>query len=275
MYFRLFLVPGLLALLFRGYQLSFFPDVLPGNNAFFCLVLFLLTLGLVGWRTAYSWLVQQPFMQEKVYILGTGERAQRLVQGLRQRKELGVDVIGCHCSTPQHDFNGGVHRRLLPANRNCTPAGAATEPMAPSGFALVLSRRYPGPNRAPARTSPTHAPEALRPPSDADGNIPMDPGQHGALVTENVPEHILGQYYIEASRIQDQLHRAIVNQKDDPVLHLDTRQPAQLLCGAIAASSQVTFDLSTEVTLLAAPTGEPESHMRILAQFPHECRSSC
>ena len=89
MYFRLFLVPGLLALLFA--LISYFlPDVLPGNNAsLFGLVL--LTLGLVGWRTAYSWLVQQPFMQEKVYILGTGERAQRLVQGLRQRKELGVE----------------------------------------------------------------------------------------------------------------------------------------------------------------------------------------
>jgi sugar transferase (PEP-CTERM system associated) len=92
MYFRLFLVPGLLALLFAVIS-YFFPDVLPGNNAsLFGLVL--LTLGLVGWRTAYSWLVQQPFMQEKVYILGTGERAQRLVQGLRQRKELGVDVVG-------------------------------------------------------------------------------------------------------------------------------------------------------------------------------------
>src|SRR5256885_409184 len=28
------------------------------------------------------------------FLLGMGERAQRLVQGLRQRKELGIDVIG-------------------------------------------------------------------------------------------------------------------------------------------------------------------------------------
>ena len=92
MYFRLFLVPGLFALFLAvvGY---FFPYVLPGNNASL-IALVLLTLGLVGWRAAYGWLVQQPFMQEKVYILGTGERAQRLVLGLRQRKELGIDVIG-------------------------------------------------------------------------------------------------------------------------------------------------------------------------------------
>jgi sugar transferase (PEP-CTERM system associated) len=92
MYFRLFLVPGLLALLLAVVS-WFYPEVLPGNNASL-IGLVLLTIGLVGWRAAYGWLVQQPFMQEKVYVLGTGDRAQRLVQGLRQRKELGVDVIG-------------------------------------------------------------------------------------------------------------------------------------------------------------------------------------
>jgi sugar transferase (PEP-CTERM system associated) len=92
MYFRLFLVPGLLALLLAVVS-WIYPEILPGNNAsLFGLVL--LTVGLVAWRAAYGWLVQQPFMQEKVYVLGTGERALRLVQGLRQRKELGVEVIG-------------------------------------------------------------------------------------------------------------------------------------------------------------------------------------
>ncbi len=92
MYFRLFLVPGLFALFLAAVGF-FFPDVLPGNNAPL-IALVLLTFGLVGWRMAYGWLVRQPFMQEKVYVLGTGERAQRLVLGLRQRRELGVEVIG-------------------------------------------------------------------------------------------------------------------------------------------------------------------------------------
>jgi sugar transferase (PEP-CTERM system associated) len=92
LYFRLFLVPGLLALLLAGIGLAF-PNVLPGNNASL-IALVILTIGLFGWRTAYGWLIQQPYMQEKVYVLGTGEQAQRLVQGLRQRRELGVDVIG-------------------------------------------------------------------------------------------------------------------------------------------------------------------------------------
>jgi sugar transferase (PEP-CTERM system associated) len=92
MYFRLFLVPGLFALFLAGIG-YFFPRALPGNNASLIGLVFL-TLGLVVWRSTYTWLVQQAFMQERVYVLGTGERAQRLVQGLRQRKELGVDVIG-------------------------------------------------------------------------------------------------------------------------------------------------------------------------------------
>jgi sugar transferase (PEP-CTERM system associated) len=92
MYFRLFLVPGLIALLLAAVS-WFYPDVLPGNNASL-IGLVLLTVGLVAWRAAYGWLVQQSFMQEKVYVLGMGDRAQRLMQGLRQRKELGVEVIG-------------------------------------------------------------------------------------------------------------------------------------------------------------------------------------
>jgi len=92
MYFRLFLVPGLFALFLAGLG-YFFPQALLGNNASLIGLVFL-TLGLVVWRAAYTWLVQQSFMLERVYVLGTGERAQRLVQGLRQRRELGVEVIG-------------------------------------------------------------------------------------------------------------------------------------------------------------------------------------
>ena len=92
LYFRLFLVPGLLALALGGCG-YFYPNLLPGNNASL-IGLVILTVGLFLWRTAYGWLVQRPSMQEKVYVLGTGQRAQRLVQGLRQRRDLGVDVIG-------------------------------------------------------------------------------------------------------------------------------------------------------------------------------------
>ena len=54
----------------------------------------LVTITLFGWRMMYAWLSQQPYLREKVYVLGTGERAQRLVSGLRTRAELGVQVAG-------------------------------------------------------------------------------------------------------------------------------------------------------------------------------------
>ena len=92
LYFRLLLVPGLLALAMAAVSYVF-PRALIGNGS--SLVgLVILTFALFGWRLAYAWLVQRPYLQERVYVLGTGERAQRLVQGLRQRSELGIEVVG-------------------------------------------------------------------------------------------------------------------------------------------------------------------------------------
>lgn len=92
LYFRILLIPGGLALLLAvaGYVS---PKLLLGNGSSLA-GLMILTFGLLCWRTAYGWLVRQPFLQERIYVLGTGERAQRLVQGLRARHELGVEVVG-------------------------------------------------------------------------------------------------------------------------------------------------------------------------------------
>jgi sugar transferase (PEP-CTERM system associated) len=91
-YLRLLLVPGVLAITLAagGYL---FPRLLFGNNA--ALVgLVILTMALFSWRAAYGWLAQQPYLRERVYVLGTGDRAQRLVNGLRTRSELGIEVVG-------------------------------------------------------------------------------------------------------------------------------------------------------------------------------------
>jgi len=70
-----------------------FPGVLPGNGSALA-GLIILTFTLLGWRAAYSWMVKQPFLRERVYVLGTGDRAQRLIRGLRERSNLGVEVVG-------------------------------------------------------------------------------------------------------------------------------------------------------------------------------------
>ena len=90
--FRLLLVLGLVA--FSLAAVGFlFPHAVPAGDSGL-LGLLILTVGLFIWRSTYTWLSQQPYLRERVYVLGTGERAQRLVQGLRSRSELGVEVVG-------------------------------------------------------------------------------------------------------------------------------------------------------------------------------------
>ncbi len=92
LYFRLLLVPGVLALAI-AILAYIFPRVLIGNNSV-VVGLVLVTVALFGWRIMYAWLVQKPYLRERVYVLGIGERAQRLMNGLRSRAELGVEVAG-------------------------------------------------------------------------------------------------------------------------------------------------------------------------------------
>jgi sugar transferase (PEP-CTERM system associated) len=90
--FRLLLVLGFVALALAALG-SRYPSLLPGNgSAFWGLII--LTFTLFCWRSAYSWMVKQPFLRERVYVLGTGERAERLVKGLRERSALGIEVVG-------------------------------------------------------------------------------------------------------------------------------------------------------------------------------------
>jgi sugar transferase (PEP-CTERM system associated) len=90
LYFRLLMVPGLLAFLLAAVSWVR-PSYLVGNGSS-AVGLLILTVALFGWRLGYGWLIQLPMLQERIYVLGIGERAQRLVQGLRQNPELGVEV---------------------------------------------------------------------------------------------------------------------------------------------------------------------------------------
>src|SRR5262249_48059238 len=91
-YFRLLLLPGILAVVLAvaGYV---FPGFLSGDGSILT-GLVVLTAAMLGWRVAYGWFAQRSALCERVYVVGTGERAQRLVNGLRARSELGVEVVG-------------------------------------------------------------------------------------------------------------------------------------------------------------------------------------
>jgi sugar transferase (PEP-CTERM system associated) len=90
--FRLLLVLGCVALALSAVGFLY-PGILPGNGSALA-GLIILTFTLLGWRGAYFWMVKQPFLRERVYILGTGDRADRLVRGLRERSTLGIEVVG-------------------------------------------------------------------------------------------------------------------------------------------------------------------------------------
>ena len=109
LYFRLLLIPGLLALGLAAVGFIF-PQFMLGNESFLW-GLIILTAALFAWRLTYAWLAQQPILRERVYVLGTGERAQRLVQGLRARSELGIDVVGWSGS-----LEGAVNRESISAH---------------------------------------------------------------------------------------------------------------------------------------------------------------
>jgi len=95
--FRLLIVLGSVAMSLSivGFLYGYFlpgHNFLPRDSALAGLII--LTFALFAWRAAYSWLVQQHYFRERVYVLGTGERAQRLLNGLQQRGKLGIEVVG-------------------------------------------------------------------------------------------------------------------------------------------------------------------------------------
>jgi sugar transferase (PEP-CTERM system associated) len=109
--FRLLFVLGLVALVLGG-VLYFIPGFLPGKNSAIAGVM-ILAVALFGWRSIYSVIVRQPFFRERVYVLGTGERAERVVKGLEERSELGIEVVGWTGNIPGELTRESVASDLL------------------------------------------------------------------------------------------------------------------------------------------------------------------
>jgi len=54
----------------------------------------ILLLAWICWRWVYNRLLALPILRQRVYLLGSGERARRLIKILRARKELGTEIVG-------------------------------------------------------------------------------------------------------------------------------------------------------------------------------------
>jgi sugar transferase (PEP-CTERM system associated) len=91
-YFRLLLVLGFLSFLLSG-VIYFFPAIDIAHSVLLLGLMFL-TFALVVWRSAYEWIITRDTFRERVYVLGTGECAQTVVQLLRSRKDVGMEIVG-------------------------------------------------------------------------------------------------------------------------------------------------------------------------------------
>jgi sugar transferase (PEP-CTERM system associated) len=110
-YVRLVMVAGALSLILAVVG-SVFPEAMIGRGTGTTLLgVSLLTALLFSWRAIYPWVLQLPGLRERVYVLGSGERAQFIVNLMRSRPELGMEVIGWAGATE----NGRMERETLGA----------------------------------------------------------------------------------------------------------------------------------------------------------------
>lgn len=91
-YPRILLIIGILALLSAVLE-RFFPEFLMGRNVF-PLGFFLLAITLLFWRWMFLRLILVPFFRERVFLIGSGQRAGRIFDLILSRAELGMDVVG-------------------------------------------------------------------------------------------------------------------------------------------------------------------------------------
>lgn len=99
-YFRLLLVLGLLSFLLSA--ITYFFPAADIAHSVLIIGLALLTTALVAWRSAYEWFLGRGAFRERVYVLGSGERAQTIVQMLKSRKDAGMSVVGWDELSPTH-----------------------------------------------------------------------------------------------------------------------------------------------------------------------------
>jgi sugar transferase (PEP-CTERM system associated) len=91
-YSRVFKLMGIVAL-FLAVLCFVFPRFLVQRNVLIVALLILTPIWIV-WRTAHERLMLNPSFRQRVYLIGEGSLAQRVVDTLESRPELGMDVVG-------------------------------------------------------------------------------------------------------------------------------------------------------------------------------------
>ncbi|MGA2908869.1 MAG: TIGR03013 family XrtA/PEP-CTERM system glycosyltransferase [Terracidiphilus sp.] len=90
-YFRLLLVLSVLSFVLAA-LLYLYPDIEIGPNVLLVgAAILAIVLGV--WRSAYEWIIGLSVFRERVYVLGTGERARTVSETLRARRDAGMEVV--------------------------------------------------------------------------------------------------------------------------------------------------------------------------------------
>jgi sugar transferase (PEP-CTERM system associated) len=91
-YFRLLLVLSVLSFILAG-LVYLFPDIYLGRHVL-TVGISILAIVLVLWRRSYEWILGISLFRERVYVLGNGNQARKVVETLRIRRDVGMEVIG-------------------------------------------------------------------------------------------------------------------------------------------------------------------------------------
>jgi sugar transferase (PEP-CTERM system associated) len=90
-YFRLLLVLSVLSFVLAA-LLYLYPEIEIGPNVLLAgAAILAIALGL--WRSAYEWIIGLPAFRQRVYVLGSGERARAVSETLRTRRDAGMEVV--------------------------------------------------------------------------------------------------------------------------------------------------------------------------------------
>src|SRR6185437_1712495 len=89
--FRLLLVLSALSFILAG-LLYFFPSAGIGHNVVVIGTTFL-AAALLAWRFMYERVIDLPVFRDRVFVLGEGERARSIVELIRRRRDIGMEVL--------------------------------------------------------------------------------------------------------------------------------------------------------------------------------------
>jgi len=91
-YFRILLVLGFDCFILSA-LLYVFPDAALWRGRAYVVGFILLIPAFILWRRVYEWMVSCEIFRERIYVLGAGEFARSIVEAVKARPDIGMDII--------------------------------------------------------------------------------------------------------------------------------------------------------------------------------------